>query len=586
VAKWNNTVCVVTHTQQQQQQQQHKQIDSHSKQIKHHTVLIKGPVKFYRVTAKFGSGLLLYSLALCPNIEIIMRSLKPLFIFLLSMQLMLTQKYIVIAVSPLSTNSTNGTNLSIGRTLVHCIHLGLASEIHSQLILGDTVLVSDNLHQFNTVLPVVRGDHDTTALKLCVHIKSTEITHNDVTKDALVVEKVKWTSEKSNESNKFARNHELKAPIQVAVDGGASTHHNSSSKNIGIKGSMLQFAGYDAPSVSSITTVNVNSLVDSVVNVSACVAATSPPSSLSGACNVRSALAYCTSTWNTTTSDTCIVNLPSGETMYFDPSLGEIRVDNVGGSLMIEGNNCTVTTASGVPPSSRFLSAQVSDKDTTVLKVLLRNIKFVSFHDMGSTGGGVLFLSGLSSITITNITVKSTQARSGGCMYISKSDNIDISFSFFSNTSATSKGGAIYVHDSNTAVQIVGCTFTNTSATMYGGAIYVFDTNYDLAIVECRFVGTSVAYDGGAIYLHQNNNRAAIRGCKFHDTTAGNTGGAIHIYNYNNDITVFNCSFVNTIATVAGGAIDVNQENKDMEIADRTFVVHGQALMEDLLRVI
>jgi hypothetical protein len=124
----------------------------------------------------------------------------------------------------------------------------------------------------------------------------------------------------------------LSIPIMLSSEAYAhkeEMRHNNTPPEVGT--SIISSSTQSVSILTSSSVVYIDCLVDSPVNTSACVGGTpsspsSSSSSLSGACNLRSAVAYCTSTWNETSTDECTVQFPlSGDTLLMDPSLGDRR---------------------------------------------------------------------------------------------------------------------------------------------------------------------------------------------------------------------------------------------------------------------
>jgi hypothetical protein len=479
---------------------------------------------------------------------------KLLFIFVI----VFVGNVIVSAQNLLGASNHNDTATSTGFA-VSCINLGSPLTIYSELLLGDVLLGSERLDGINKFLPVNRDHDDKFNLKLCVYVQSIDNSGNKINLSQVnFQEKVKAVSG----ATEYVDEHYSMA----YADSDVSTTNRKKGSGISHSQASGHNTAQDAsePVLSTmIETVYVNSLIDSVANVSACVAATSPPASLSGSCNVRSAVAYCTSIL--TTGVQCIVQLPLSETVYISPSLGDIVVENVAGSLEFIGNNCTVSFATGLTERARFLTAQNTNKE---LNLIIRNLTVESFG--GSlTDGGALFARDLASLTVEDVSFVNTHGRCGGSVYLNNVDSVTIANCSFTGTSG-SQGGAICINDFNTYVTIKSCIFNDlTSVGDGGGAIFVNAYNQDVTLLFCTFTGITAA-SGGAISVSQSNSDVTISDCIFADISAENFGGAVFVDD-NNGITISNCSFNNMWAS-AGGAIFFSENNVDLVISGCTFL--------------
>ena len=75
-------------------------------------------------------------------------------------------------------------------------------------------------------------------------------------------------------------------------------------------------------------------------------------------------------------------------------------------------------------------------------------------------------------------------------------------------------------------VTITDCTFSDSSAFSYGGAVYLISGYNDVVVSDSLFTRTSAAY-GGAMLFNSDNMNFALSGCIFDKTSASTDGGAI-----------------------------------------------------------
>jgi len=153
------------------------------------------------------------------------------------------------------------------------------------------------------------------------------------------------------------------------------------------------------------------------------------------------------------------------------------------------------------------------------------NSTFTNNSNPTSYGGA---LSGSASVlTITNSLFSGNAAGNyGGAIYIS-GGTISIANSSFVNNSlptANNNGGAIYI-SGGTSAALQYCNFSGNSAG-YGGAVH--DYNAPLTILNCTFTNNSALSQGGALYLQNNGVNASITASTFSGNTAGDAGGAIY----------------------------------------------------------
>lgn len=464
---------------------------------------------------------------------------------------------IVSAQNLLGAGSHNDTSTSTGFA-VRCINLGSPTTIYSELLLDDVLLGSDMLDGINRYLPVNRDHDDKLNLKLCVYVQSIDDSDSKINLSQVnFQEKVKTVSGANEYANKY--NSMASADALSTTNGkeGSGISHSQASDH-----NTAQDAS--EPVLSAvIETVYVNSLADSVANVSACVAATS----LSGTCNIRSAVAFCTSVL--TTGVQCIIQLPLSETVYINPSLGDIVVENVTGSLEFNGNNCTVSSTTGSTARARFLTVQNTKKE---LNLIIRTLT-VELFGGSLIDGGALFASDLASLTVEDVTFVNTYGRNGGSVFLADMDAVTIANCSFTDTSG-SQGGAIYIDKFSTYVSITHCIFNKlTSIGDGGGAIFVNAHNHGVTLSVCTFTDITAA-NGGAIYVSQSNSDLTISDCIFVDISAETFGGAIYIDD-SNAVTISNCLFKNMWAS-AGGAIFVDVNNFDLVISG-CFFLNGVA---------
>ena len=173
----------------------------------------------------------------------------------------------------------------------------------------------------------------------------------------------------------------------------------------------------------------------------------------------------------------------------------------------------------------------------TKVNVTLQDLYLSNHERTGSAGGGALFASGGSVLTVKNCTFEgnSTQNDRGG--------------------------GAVLIASS---ARFENCTFKDNSSSLVGGAVMT-DTGATAVFENCTFSDNAAAKEskgnGGALYF---KGPATITNCSFNDnwvvksTAKNNTngnGGAIYSIS---DVVLNECVFNGNIAP-DGGAIFISQ---------------------------
>jgi predicted outer membrane repeat protein len=148
------------------------------------------------------------------------------------------------------------------------------------------------------------------------------------------------------------------------------------------------------------------------------------------------------------------------------------------------------------------------------------NVTFLG--NKSSRSSGALRWSG-GFIDLNNCTFDSNFSESsGGACYLNSTTGGWLNFndcSFYNNTGGTNgytSGGAVVAQD--VGHNFVGCTFTNNSANSRGGAIYIIGIDTTNTIYNCTFVGNKAASDiGGAVGVEKcfTTGIVVIANCTF-----------------------------------------------------------------------
>ena len=249
---------------------------------------------------------------------------------------------------------------------------------------------------------------------------------------------------------------------------------------------------------------------------------------------------------------------------------------------------------------------------------VIRNGKFED-NSSASLGGAIC---SRGELTIENTVFdKNDTDVTGGAVYLGQNSTVDIKDgTSFTNNSAASHGGAIYIHRDIAAT--IGAldgeriTFSNNTTSGRGGAIYTVAGNEDssgcdLTIVNTDFTannaqiggavylntgckmlvgqGTSFSenkalisdsYGGGAIYLNEGTS-ATVYGTDDHKVSfckneSGKYGGAIYYADDSGSastLIINYAEFIENRSSSSGGAIQTYAKNADskIEISDCTF---------------
>jgi hypothetical protein len=165
----------------------------------------------------------------------------------------------------------------------------------------------------------------------------------------------------------------------------------------------------------------------------------------------------------------------------------------------------------------------------SVSNLTIDNSTFTNNSNPNSYGGALY--GSANVLTITNSLFSgNTASYYGAALYISGGTISIANSSFMNNASSSTSyyyyGGAIYING-GTSAAINSCNFSGNSGGS-GGA--VFDYNVPLTVLNSAFTNNSASSDGGALYLENSAANTSITGSTFFGNTAGDTGGAIYRY--------------------------------------------------------
>jgi CSLREA domain-containing protein len=269
--------------------------------------------------------------------------------------------------------------------------------------------------------------------------------------------------------------------------------------------------------VAHVSTITVNTLIDE-----------SDSSCADGNCSLRDAVAAAQPGDSINFSVSGTIVLTHGEISVYK--------DN----LMIKGPGPDRLAISGNNTSRVFVVALA---DVTISDLSIIN----GFST--SRGGGIYgYLAG--SLTLVNCNVSGNRAEFGGGIY-SEAIGLEIRGCSIRDNHAALGGGV----DNSSGLQVSGSVFSNNTATSSGGGIYLWEGA--ASIVDSAFTGNEAAVDGGGIYSPLS--QLEVVNTTFSMNSAGGFGGGISasgdIYS-NGYLTVTNSVFSENSA-LFGGGIDV-----------------------------
>ena len=218
---------------------------------------------------------------------------------------------------------------------------------------------------------------------------------------------------------------------------------------------------------------------------------------------------------------------------------------------------------------------------------------FFSKNIAPNSEGGAIYSQAEGTTKVDNCTFVENEAINGGALCVRTDDGpINICDSKFYNNSVTSEGGAIYMDSPNILVD--SCDFTNNTAGEIGGAISIDregpkNANKNITIAQSNFTENEViAGDGGAIYSEAS--LFAVDHCEFLENTASDSGGAVFHNDPSGSTNSFTDSkFINNTAKGIAGALYVyanNSEVKNSEFSGNDAANGGAAYIQGTNNVI
>lgn len=233
---------------------------------------------------------------------------------------------------------------------------------------------------------------------------------------------------------------------------------------------------------------------------------------------------------------------------------GSYTAKTYGGAIgATQGATVFVTGASSFSRNSAMYGGAFAAATNSQSKVGVDTATFT--ENTATNCGGAIYLNATAA-EIKNVVANKNSANStgGGAIYASGCSGITVEDSVFEENTTGNAGGAFSV---STAIDIKNTTFAKNEADKKGGAIYASST---VNVYNCIFTENTSA-SGGAICV--NSGTTSTVGCTFTNNTA-TTGGAINVSS--GTLTVTESAFTENKATKNGGAINMSNEDTTVVI--------------------
>ena len=291
------------------------------------------------------------------------------------------------------------------------------------------------------------------------------------------------------------------------------------------------------------------SLSDAAANASACL----PVETSRGQCTFRSAVELCAS--HLTAEDrNCTIVLSPADDVRLDAAFGQMpRVSSGLGSFSVLGKGSSFSLAGGSSSSSTSLQLLfVASSVAGDLRFTMTDCHVSHFGNETLVGGAV-HLSGVVSSRIENCVFSNNTGHMGGAVYIGNSNShVDIIDCSFRRNLAASLGGGLYVGSFNNDFLLQNVSFTNNTA-FSGGGLFVNNDNSDFRFFSCVVLSNVVSNTGGGGFLNNDNIRFVLKHCDFIENTALDFyAGGLYLYS-RNQVELHFVRFVGNLATYGGG---------------------------------
>ena len=234
------------------------------------------------------------------------------------------------------------------------------------------------------------------------------------------------------------------------------------------------------------------------------------------------------------------------------------------------------------------------------LNISFTGCKFM--RNSAPSGGGAFYIETSMNIppsltiSVTGCHFMENSASSGGgALFINSRSPRDTSVSlsrssFIGNlgtgflNSRSTFGGAVYiVSPSRLTVSLSECNFTNNTAASRGGALYLQFPNSPILMAQSYFTSNRLHTDlsnvnGGAVYILGNGNMVSVNeGAFINNTVPIGSGGALYSRGERTNFSFVDVLFLNNSATGFGGALYSAGERTNFSFVDVLFLNNSVA---------
>jgi len=220
---------------------------------------------------------------------------------------------------------------------------------------------------------------------------------------------------------------------------------------------------------------------------------------------------------------------PTNNVMYLQGTLGTIIVDG----FQITGGLTGISTNYGGTMD-------------------VRNSKIHGNDRSGSDGGGI-YLGGSVTLLVSDSEIYSNVAGRGAGVAFNGGSNPVFTNTTFSNNSASSAGGAIFLQNITGALTLTNVTITDNISGAAGGGIYT--NGKTINATKCTISGNQATGEGGGVYL---SAASTFDNCVVTDNTTTSTRGGGFMVNGGVSLTLNNSTLANNSSSTSGGGIFSN----------------------------
>ncbi len=249
-----------------------------------------------------------------------------------------------------------------------------------------------------------------------------------------------------------------------------------------------------------------------------------------------------------------------GTISVIDSSFVNNSATHMGGALSIDRPDCI---------NCSFVNCTTPNVAGAIYSSYSGNITNCSFVNCSSGNIAGALRMGKGSIKECNFE-NCSASNFAGALWIA--DSASVEDSTFVNNSGTVAGGAIYVNELSNFYKISNCTFDNNviinvsqGENRAGGAIYCLALNGE--IINSHFNNNTSPDAGGAVFVSENTTSMNITDCKFNNNSVlndfqGENRGGGAICSLSNGLNIYKSNFVsNNALSSFGGAVRLINPN-------------------------